>query len=284
MSESVKTTLLAAFRRLMIPLVRILLRHGVSFKEFAEAVKTVYVEVGSADFKLEGKRQSISRIAIITGLTRKEVGRIVDLLNRGDAISVSHVDRVSNVLRGWHQDPDYTGPYGVPRELHFDSSGGVSFTRLVRRYSGDMPARAMLEELLRVNAVDELSGGSLRVLSRSYIPNKVDPSKMEFMGLALRDLAETLDQNLDPKQERALFERRVWTPTGVRTELIPEFDGLVREYGQAYLERLDNWLSQNQERESPDEQASTNITKVGLGIYMFMDRDQDELKGGGKEK
>ena len=152
MVDSVKKSLLAAFRQLMRPLVRILVRHGVSFREFSEAVKTVYVDVGSKDFTLHGKKQTHSRIAIITGLTRKEVARVAENLRRGNHDTRTHADRVSSVLNGWYQDPDFNGPYGIPRELTFDKEHS-NFVELVRRYSGDMPARAMLEEVLREGSV-----------------------------------------------------------------------------------------------------------------------------------
>lgn len=288
MSDPIRITLRAAFRRLMKPLVRILLRHGISFKEFAEVVRAVYVEVASQDFKIVGKRQTLSRIAIITGLTRKEVGRIAEILKRGDTPEINYVDRVSNVLGGWHQDPDFTGPYGIPRELVFDSEPGRDFSELVKRYSGDMPARAMLEELLRVKAVQTLPEGTLQVRSRSYVPLQVDPSSMEFMGLALRDLAETLDHNLNAKTKstlapHGLFERRVWAPTGIPVSKIADFDAVVRVHGQEFLERLDNWLTRYQL--SPEEAAlgTKESVKAGVGIYLFANTDRyedvDNVKG-----
>ena len=269
MVDSVKKSLLAAFRQLMRPLVRILVRHGVSFREFSEAVKTVYVDVGSKDFTLHGKKQTHSRIAIITGLTRKEVARVAENLRRGNHDTRTHADRVSSVLNGWYQDPDFNGPYGIPRELTFDKEHS-NFVELVRRYSGDMPARAMLEEVLRVGAVEEIPGGYYRVLSRSYIPLKVDPAIMEFMGQALRDLAETYDFNLNPQTKNPLFERRVWTLTGIRPEQGPEFDEVVRRFGLEFIDRLENWFDINQVPERAED-----AIKVGVGIYMFADKNQE---------
>jgi hypothetical protein len=262
----------------MKPLVRILLRHGISFKEFSEVVKAVYVDVASHDFQIAGKKQTLSRIAIITGLTRKEVGRIAEILQRGDTPEINYVDRVSNVLGGWHQDPDFTGPYGIPRELEFDSDQGRDFAELVKRYSGDMPARAMLEELLRVKAVEQLPEGMLQVRSRSYVPLQVDPSSMEFMGLALRDLAETLDHNLNAKTKstlapHGLFERRVWAPTGIPRERVAEFDALVRVHGQEFLERLDNWLTRYQLSPEEATAGAEDSVKAGVGIYLFANTD-----------
>ena len=218
---------------------------------------------------IHGKKQTLSRIAIITGLTRKEVARVAESLRRGDHETRTHADRVSSVLNGWYQDPDFNGPYGIPRELTFDKEH-TNITELVRRYSGDMPARAMLEEILRVGAVEEIPGGYFRVLSRSYIPLKIDPSIMEFMGQALRDLAETLDFNVNPETKNPLFERRVWTLTGIRQEQGPEFDDVVRRFGLQFIDRLENWFDIHQ----VDEPTKDTI-KVGVGIYMFADEHKE---------
>jgi hypothetical protein len=269
MTESTKESLLAGFRRVMRPLVRILLRHGISFGEFAEVLKAVYVEVAGQDFALPAGRQSQSRIAIITGLTRKEVSRVVIALDRDVIADASNLNRVGRVLTGWHQDPDFTGPYGMPYELAFESVAGKrSFTDLVKRYSGDMPPRAMLDELKRVGAADETSGGQVRVLARSYLPSKTDPATLDFMALALTDLAETLDHNLDAMPNEKLFERRVWTPAGIPNEAIAEFRVLAGDRGQQFLELLDDWLSK---RESAAINAKAkNKKQVGVAVYMFI--------------
>jgi hypothetical protein len=273
MSDGIKITLLTAFRKLMRPLVRILLRHGVSYGEFAESLKYVFVEVADTDARESGAKQSISRNAIVTGLTRKEVARILDYLERDEDPSISKMNRVARVLAGWHQDPQFTGPYGLPLELPFDSTVDLSFTELARRYSGDMPARAMLEELKRIGAVDQLPTGESRVLTRSYIPQEADTASIEFMASALRDLAETLDLNLNPDKEEGLLERRVWTPAGIDKALLPVFDQLVSKKAQDLLEYLDNWLSAR-EAESAHLPKDQKV-RAGLGLYLFA-RDFEE--------
>ena len=73
-----KLAILAAYKRLLRPLVRILIRNSVSFAEFSEIAKDVYVEVAARDFRLPEKNMTQGRIAILTGLTRKEVNRLLD--------------------------------------------------------------------------------------------------------------------------------------------------------------------------------------------------------------
>lgn len=271
MVDSIKDTLLGAFRQLLRPLVRILLRHGVSYSEYAEIAKIVFVEVAARDFRLGRQKSTQSRVAILTGLTRKEVSRITDILQNKDAPSTANLNRVGRVLAGWHQDPDFTGPYGLPLELDFEGRT-QSFTALVRRYSGDMPPRAMLEELERVGAINVMPTGRIKVLTRSYIPSETDPAGMQFMGVALRDLAETLDLNLNRTIEGGFFERRVWSPAGIDPAAMPDFDVLVNEKGQEFLETLDNWLT-SKETDAEHLPVDQKI-KVGVGVYLFSDANR----------
>ena len=144
MTNSVRLGLLAAYRKLLQPLVRLLIRSGVSFGETAEVLKTVFVEVAGRDFDLPERKTSLSRIAILTGLTRKEVAKQQDILQSGELNVDSNLNRVVRVLEGWHTDPVFTGPYGMPMELPFESATDTSFVSLVRKHSGDMAPRAKI--------------------------------------------------------------------------------------------------------------------------------------------
>src|SRR5512141_990377 len=134
MSENFKATLIAAFKPLMRPLVRILVRNGVSFGEFAELLKTVFVESAQDVLQLPDSRQSVSRIAITTGLTRLEVSRLLTQTDEDAEALAGRLSRVGRLLTGWHQDPDFTGPYGIPYEVQFQAAPGRrSFSELARR-------------------------------------------------------------------------------------------------------------------------------------------------------
>ncbi len=143
MSDSVKQTLLEAYRVLMGPLVRILLRQGISIAEFSEVIKAVYVEVALKDFKVSGRKATRTRIAVMTGLTRKEVKRVIDEAAKERFELKTGVNRLTRVLVGWHTDPDFTGPYGMPLELQYETAvpGEPTVSELVKRHSGDMSPR-----------------------------------------------------------------------------------------------------------------------------------------------
>ena len=132
MTNPVKPGLLSAFRVMLRPLVRILLRNGISYAEFSEIVKAVYVEVAVTDFKVEGKRGTKSRIAVITGLTRKEVSRVIENAKNDKDDAKGNLNRVARVLAGWHTDPDFLGPYGMPLEIRYEE--GASAPSISQRW------------------------------------------------------------------------------------------------------------------------------------------------------
>jgi len=269
MSENFKATLLSAFRPLMRPLIRILVRNGVSYGEFAEILKMIFVDAAQDVLQLPDSRQSVARLAITTGLTRLEVSRLLEQTEADAEALAGRLSRVGRLLTGWHQDSDFTGPYGIPYEVPFDGPPvRRSFCELVRRYTGDVPAPEMLDELKRIGSVLDLGNGFYRVLARWYMPSAADPAKFHAMSVAFTDLAKTLDQNLRPDEDHKLFERRVWAPNGITSADALEFDTFVKDRGQQFLEALDDWLT-NHEAEAIKNKAEPKV-KLGVAMYMFV--------------
>lgn len=271
MSANFKSTLLDAFARLMRPLVRILLRNGVAYGEFAEVVKRVYVEVCSASVRDSGAVASESKLAIKTGLSRAEVSRLLAATASDPDDLAGQTSRVGWLLTLWHQD---TGPYGIPLELPFDDKPGRrSFCELVRRSGAqDVDPAELLDELLRVGTAVQLPNGLIRVLARSYLPAQTDPAALEFMSVAFTDLASTLARNLEFDDQSKFFERRVWTPYGISRRDLETFEKMVNDQGQHFLETLDDWLTA---RETEARKSHDELVRVGVATYMFQ-REQDQ--------
>lgn len=273
---NVKLRLLAAFRHLLVPLVRILLRNGIAFNEFAEVIKTVYSHVAAKEFAVPGRRMSYSRVAIMTGLTRKEVARLFGEDDKLRKALESNANRVARVLQGWHNDPQFMGPYGYPRDLSFEPEigGGPCFGDLVKRYSGDMPPRAMLDELLRVKATVQVEEtGLIRVQKRTYIPEEFAPELIEVFAKGVRRYVETIDHNIqeqDPSRKR--FERWVFPDYGIRVQDWQAFRDLVQDRLQDVIEDLDTRFAMFN-RPAGDEHEGVS---VGVGLYLYRDDPEED--------
>ena len=276
MGDSVKQALLAAFRVLMGPLVRILLRQGISYAEFSEVAKAVYVEVALKDFKVSGRKATRTRIAVMTGLTRKEVKRVIDEAVKERFELKTSFNRLGRVLVGWHTDADFTGPYGMPLELQYETGNPnePTFSVLVRRHSGDMSPRSILDELVRVGAIRETDVGWFRVMRREYIPEAQGAHTFERTGVVVRNFVNTVEFNmtkLAPGKGR--FERHVTADDGIRREDLPKFDHYLRERCQVLLEEIDNWLAG---LPKPNPKKGDDVIHTGIGIYHYMSHETDE--------
>ncbi len=261
-----KHSALAACRWLLRPVVRIMLQHGVMHRDFVELAKEIYVDVARKDYGLRGRPTNVSRTALLTGLDRKEVTRIKQALGRQNSVteSVHKQDRISRVLAGWHQDPDYLDDDGKPLELLLEGST-PSYGGLVSRYSGDVPAITILRELQRVKAVRVRGKNTVKVLRRNYRLDTAEPEALIRAGSVLADIGETVTHNLyhSPKK-LSRFEARA-SNTNIANNVIPKYREFIYGESQKFLEKVDAWLSRH---EVPDQQAKDGkTTRLGIGMY-----------------
>ena len=272
--SDIKSQVLSAFRLTFRPVARILLRAGITWKELTEVVKATYVEVAGKDFGLQGRPTNVSRVSILTGLTRREVRRLRGLLDGADPAVFQRMNNATRLLSGWYQDPEFSDGDGNP--LALDAEGeGVTFQALSRRYAGDVPATAMLKELLHVGAVAQTTDGKLRALTRYYMPALLDAEAVLRSGSVLEDVGNTVAYNLhrQPKQA-SRFERRA-SNTRIARKAIPEFRAFLETRGQAFLEEVDTWLTAHEADDSEDVET---LIRLGLGAYWIEDDSNDEGK------
>ena len=275
MGIPISRALSAAVTTLLRPLVRLLLRNGVSYGTFSDLAKRVYVDVATEEFGIPGRKQSKSRVSIITGLSRKEVLRVKRLPGTDDMGALQRYNRAARVISGWVRDRIFTDESGNPIDLPFEGEN-ASFKRLVRFYSGDAPARAVLDELLRVGAAERTSGGKIHLLERSYVPKKGEVEKIGILGTDVSDLISTIDHNIR-RADAPFFQRKVCYDNLPR-EALPELKKMAGKKSQALLESLDRWLCRR-DRDFNPQVGGTGRKRAGIGIYYF----EDDYGGGPKE-
>lgn len=261
MNDNVKYNLLEALRFMMKPLVRLLVNQGVTHAEFSEAMKDVYVETAIRHFSDDSKVNK-SRIAILTGMTRKEVKNVIDRALAQEQ-GRKNKSRPERVLTGWHHDPDYQGPYGIPLELPYEADDDEpSFVDLVKRYSGDMSPRAMLEELVRGGSVLEIDK-KLKVLRRDFEPTALSSKLISRLGEVGHYVFGTAAANIEKKEQGGgHFDRFAFADDGCSDEVIEMLDRYVKERGQLFLEEVDRWFAGVKDLNSPDER------RRDTGVYV----------------
>ena len=145
------------FFKLLQPLARIFLRFGISYREYCELSKAAFVAVAAEDFGVHGRPTNASRIAAMTGLTRKEIGRIRSRIERGEGPKTDRSSPVNEVLAAWRAVDEFCDERGQPKALPLKGQRG-SFEALIRQFAGDIPEGAMRKELQRIDAIEQSDG------------------------------------------------------------------------------------------------------------------------------
>jgi Family of unknown function (DUF6502) len=259
-----------AVERLLAAVFRLLLKHGMSFTAFEALAKRVYVDVALREFGIPGKKPSIARASILSGLTRKEVQRLVheDGSAPARAAVVQHENRAVRVLGAWTRDADFVDAQGRPRALEMQD-GNASFAALVRRHSGDVPVRAVFDELLRVGAVRRRADGRVELVQQAFLPRTAG-DKVDHLGSDVADLVRTIDHNIEHGDTDPRFQRRVMYHDMPR-HVVDAFRKLSATQAMALLVKLDRWLADKAvaANAAPHSDPDQALVRLGMGIYYF---------------
>jgi Family of unknown function (DUF6502) len=264
MAKDASRSVIAACRLWLRPMARWLMRSGVTWKEFAELSREAFVHTAFEEFGIRGRPTNVSRVALLTGLSRRDVRRVrQEVAAATDSSAEDSLNHASRVLSGWHTDPDFLAPDGQPRALQA-SGEGANFEMLLRRYAGDIPGTALVKELLKSGSIERLDDGSYRAVRRYYMPRQMDGHAVERAGSVLADLATTIEYNLSrAPREPSRFEGRAQNGLVDRRKL-PAFRAFVEREAQGLLERVDEWLASNEADAAGD---GTEAVRLGVGVY-----------------
>jgi hypothetical protein len=267
-SEALRPRLLEALGRVLEPVVLLLLKSGISWKEFSDLAKEKFVTVATEAFGIRGRPTNASRVSILTGLGRRDVAKLRRRPPERQAAVQGFMSKPTQVLHAWYHDPGYLDASGKPRDLEIEGTDG-SFAELVRRYAPDIPLVAMMKELRAAGAIGDAEGKRVRALKRSYIPRELNEDLVRIWGSVLPDVGTTLEHNLYREEiDPPRFERRAIS-LRVDPKSLPEFREVLEREGQAFLERMDDWINAHQVSSSIDEQGIG--IRLGVGVYHIQD-------------
>ncbi len=261
--------------RIFRPLVRILLHHNVSYKTCAEWLRWCYADVAYREFRLPGRKQSKSRVAVLTGLTRTDVNQLIARPAPDQVHQEEQYHRAGLVLSGWANDPQFRQDDRPIARLPFEAERGTpSFSLLVNQHSGGAPARAVLDELERNGAVRVLEDRSIELVRTRYIPraetSDIDYSKI--FGLSCGELIETISHNWQHAQDDKRLQLVVYN-RDIHPELAEQARTRIESAARELAEQVDHWLYEFEQAskelpETPETTESSN-TRLGLGLYYF---------------
>jgi hypothetical protein len=250
------------------PLAAMLLRFGIGYREFADVAKAAFVDAATAEFGVRGRPTNLSRVAAMTGLTRKEVRRIRAVQLGAQEAGPGTLP--ADVLHRWFTDPRYADAPGSPRVLASDGAE-PSFASLVRECASDIPPGAVRAELRRVGAIEETPAGSLRAIRRHVVPPSALDALLEGLTTGVRPVTMTVDWNAAAgpgvlrRFQRAVTNRCV--PAARRGEV----EAVLRQRLTAWTEEVDDYLAGVEAVDDEPGSPAPPPTTLGVGMYYFED-------------
>lgn len=270
MNEKTQKTLVRALYRMLRPMVRLLIRHGVSYRLFADVARHVYVDTARADFALPGRKPSLSRMAVLTGINRKDIAKLQERAHPLSDAPEEKPTPSARVITGWLNDVRFHDELGRPADLSVDEQENApSFTQLVRDYSSDVPVRALLDELERIRAV-ERQGDRVALLVNGYIPVEDMQENIRIFGTAAADLMATMDHNIAETEPGPYIQRTV-SYQNIPEELLDRIRQRSAREGQLFLLQVNEWLAEYDRDNSP-QLIGSGKARAGIGLYYFEQR------------
>ncbi|MBV1872426.1 MAG: hypothetical protein KUG83_07750 [Gammaproteobacteria bacterium] len=262
--QATPPALLAALKKLLRPLVRLLIHFQISFPQFSELLKSLYVDVAERDFPVESAQQSDSRISLLTGIHRKDVRKfrnapLDDSVPKNPAVG-------AKLVSTWLEVAPFCKQAGRPAPLFLkERMGQPSFDALVTLVSKqDLRPKAVLNEWLHSGIVTIDSDGKVCLAQDAYIPQKNIDEKCYFFARNIADHLSSSAHNL--RNENDLFFDRHVFYNNLSQESQQKLERMTEEQGLELLKSLNRAARQLQ---IEDRQKENAIHRFNVGIFYY---------------
>jgi hypothetical protein len=188
---------------LLAPLVRLLLRHGVTYPVFAAALKRVFLQEAQAELAGRGMAATDSAVSLLSGVHRRDVRTLTrGALAEPASAPPPALGMAAQVVARWLHEPAFRTAAGTLRVLPRDGTPAApGFDALVEGVSRDVRPKAVLDELLRLGVIEESADGL--VLARSgFAPGAGFEETLWLTAQNLHDHAAAAVANLSGPRSR----------------------------------------------------------------------------------
>jgi hypothetical protein len=264
---------LQALRKVLRPVIKLMIRFGIRYDEFADVVRDAYVMSVLSHKVGAGSDLTRDQISWITGISRSQLEHYIERANVSASPAPSRPDTAAGVLHKWHTDSRFINPTGAPLELEFDGTSAPTFRGLVGQLDPEVSPEAVLDELISTKCVAWSEEGRLRALSRFVIRPGDSVAVIEHFGETLSHLIETQEHNSEPANaDNKRFDRTVFPDRRLPAVLLPSFHNFARERTIQLLSDLDDWLAHNAEADA--DQMMPRVD-AGLNVFLYVDGPMD---------
>ncbi|MGH8290790.1 MAG: DUF6502 family protein [Steroidobacteraceae bacterium] len=269
LSGDARKHLLFAVRRVLRPIVRLLIRVGINYDQFVDVARGAYVESAIRD-RTNNVPPTRDRITFVTGVSRQQVDYYIDNEWATPVAAPTLARVITEVIHRWHTDPNYLGPYGIPLELEFDAPQGRCFQNLVSQVDATASPGQVLEELLRAGTVTPSGEKRYRAVMRWFVVSEaLSPHRIEYFGEALTHLALTLEHNFNLSDtENKRLERFVFADRGLSRKVLPNFEAYARDRTNRFLLDVDEWLAHSV---GTDLSKADPRVEAGVNVFLYVE-------------
>jgi len=267
--------LLRPVRRLLRPLVRLLIEGGVTYPVLAELLRSLYVEVAVDDLLKDPRARTDSRISLLTGVHRKEIRRWRSETHAPEAVPLV-ITRTSQIMARWLRAPEYIDTEGQPRPLPRlpQPDGGPSFEGLVQSVTSDVRPRAVLDDWLNHGIVSVDAGDRVVLDTAAFLPRPGSAEQLFYFGRNLHDHLSAAAANVTAPGAAPFIERAAHydnlSPATVALLQAMGREAAERLLGEFNRQALDLLDTNDRELERAPQ---TPRRRLNLGIYLFEEND-----------
>jgi hypothetical protein len=258
--------LLAALEKVLRPLVRLMLSYQITYPQLIGMLKSLYVEVAEKEFQVPGKRQSDSRINLLTGVHRKDVKRL-RAEDREPSTMPAAASIGAQIIARWMGDQDYTDADGQPRPLPVRSpdSSGLDFEGLVQQVcKQDIRPRVILDEWLRLD-VAHIEDDCVVLNTGAFTPSQGFDEKVFFFGKNIQDHIAAGAHNLLGGKP-SYFDRSVYYDK-LSEQSVQALGELANTLGMQALTAMNKAAMQYQQDDQ--EQGRTSNYRINFGVFNY---------------
>lgn len=258
-----------AVRRILYPLVHLLLKVGISFPQLAELLKEIYIDVADTHFRLNDKAQTQTRLSFLTGIHRKDVKRLHKSAKNWQ--EPENINVGVKLVSLWTNHPHYQDQQGKPLLLPLKAKDSPNFEELVQTIcKQDIRPRVILDEWLNLGVVTLNDQNQVQLCHDAFIPKQGFNEKAFFVGHNIADHLSAVSENL-LNESPEFFERCVYYD-GLSDESIVELQKMVEECGMDTLKVINERAMQ---LKLSDMTRSEVKQRINIGLYLYHEHEDN---------
>ena len=187
-SASVLRSARKGFAKMLSPLAEFAFECGFNVSDLNSILRETAVRCVSARQLEETGRINISGIAAVTGISRLETSRILKSARIDTSQStLGSKSLINRILGAWHSDPKFLTASRRPKSLKIFGRG-LTFESLVTSYGRGIPTRAILDELIRVGAIEVCGRQEILPRKSLAINHRITSRGIKVLSAEISDL------------------------------------------------------------------------------------------------